>query len=239
MVTADELLAEGDGLALHRMRWQVNNRSGVAWAVKAQPEGRLTIRPSESVQALSTLTASETGTWAAVNGGFYEDGPMGLVVSDGVERHPRTSRGGSGIVQFDPMPVQVLHRDAWTPAARQALQSIDRLVDGGQSLVKAKEGAHRDARTAVAVAADGVWVVVAVATESVNETSQGAKLTKTVGQGFTLSEFSDFLVGTLHAQQALNLDGAVSTQMIVNIQSQRWTIEGERGTINAVVLKGR
>ncbi len=239
VVTYDAIIAAGNGLELHQLGWRVAERTGVAWAARVPRDGRLTVKPSDDVRTLSELTVGETGAWAAINGGFYEDGPMGLVVSDGVEQHPLAERGGSGVVEFDPMPVGVVHRDAWKPGAKQALQSIDRLVDAGASLVKPREGAHLDARSAVAVSADGVWVVAAVANESVVAGSDGVKLVRTVGHGLALSEFADLLVAGLHAEQALNLDGAVSTQMVVSIPPWRWMVAGERGTINGVVVRGR
>lgn len=164
---------------------------------------------------------------------------MGLVVSDSAERHPLTDRGASGVVEYDPMPVGVVHRHAWNPGAKQALQSIDRVVDAGASLVKPRDGAHLDARTAVVVAPDGVWVVVAVANESITPEADGVRLVSTVGHGLALSEFAELLVTGLHAEQALNLDGAVSTQMVVSIPPWRWVVTGERGTINGVVVRAR
>lgn len=239
LVTYDVVVATGDGLELHQLGWQVADRSGVAWGARVPRDGTLSMLPSDDIRSLADLTSGETGTWAAVNGGFYEDGPMGLVVSDGVERHPLSERGGSGVVEYDPMPVGVVHRDTWKPGAKQALQSIDRIVDEGSSLVKPREGAHLDARSAVVVASDGVWVVVAVANESITPGSDGIRLVNTVGHGLTLSEFSDLLVLGLHAQQAVNLDGAVSTQMVVRSPQWRWVVTGERGTINAVVIRER
>jgi uncharacterized protein YigE (DUF2233 family) len=239
VVTYDAIIAAGNGLELHQLGWRVAERTGVAWAARVPRDGRLTVKPSAEVRPLADLTAGEAGTWAAINGGFYEDGPMGLVVSDGVERHPLANRGGSGVVEYDPMPVGVVHRDAWKPGAKQALQSIDRLVDAGASLVKPREGAHLDARSAVAVSADGVWVVAAVANESLEPGPDGVTLVRTVGHGLALSEFADLLVTGLYAEQALNLDGAVSTQMVVSIPPWRWVVTGERGTINGVVVRGR
>ena len=239
LVTADTILASTDGLELHQLAWQVADRAGVAWAARVPRDGRLTVKPSDDVLPLSALTVGETGAWAAINGGFYEDGPMGLVVSEGVERHPITERGGSGVVQYDPMPVAVLHRDVWKPGAKQALQSIDRLVDAGVSLVKPRAGAHLDARSAVLVAPGGVWLVAAAANESIKPGLDGVTLVSTVGHGLSLSEFADLLVTGLHAEQALNLDGAISTQMVVSIPPWRWVVTGERGTINGVVVRGR
>lgn len=239
VVTYDAVVAAGEGVELHQLGWRVAERTGVAWAARVPRNGRLAVKPSDEVRPLTELSAGEAGTWAAVNGGFYEDGPMGLVVSDGMERHPLAQRGGSGVVEYDPMPVGVVHRDAWKPGANQALQSIDRLVDAGASLVKPREGAHLDARSAVVVSPDAVWVVAAVGNESITPGPDGVKLVSTVGHGLALSEFADLLVTGFHAEQALNLDGAVSTQMVVSMPPWRWVVAGERGTINGVVVRAR
>lgn len=233
----DALVTAVEGLELHQLGWEVDGRTGVAWAARVPRAGALAVLPSDEVASLTTLVGNEVGTWAAINGGFYEDGPMGLVVSAGVERHALTDRGGSGVVSYGPTPVAVFHRDAWLPGAQEALQSIDRVVDGGVALVKSRAGAHRDARSAVAVSADAVWVVAAVAADSVRASPDGVQLINTVGEGLTLAEFADFLVSTLHADQALNLDGAVSTQMVVSTPTWRWVLRGERGTINGVLVR--
>ena len=65
----------------------------------------------------------------------------------------------------------------------------------------------------------------------------GIQLIRTVGEGMTLAEFAEFLVLAVGAKQALNLDGAVSTQMIVAMPTWRWVVRGERGTINGVVIR--
>jgi hypothetical protein len=161
---------------------------------------------------------------------------MGLVVSSGVESHALAANGGSGVVQFDSAGANIVHRDAWAPGATEALQSIDRLVDGGASLVHPRPDAHRDARSAVAISDDRLWLVAAFAANNVTSGPDGIQLIRTVGEGMTLAEFADFLVVALGAKQALNLDGAVSTQMIVAMPTWRWVVRGERGTINGVVI---
>ena len=234
---ADTVIAQGDGLELHQFQWQTEQGTGRAWAARLNRESRLEVVPSATVQPLAALVGGQLATRAAINGGFYREGPMGLVVSAGVEQHPRTPDGGSGIVVYNPMPITILHRDAYATGAQQALQSVDRLVDGGHSLVAPRAEAHRDARAAIVCAADAVWLVTAFADASIQYDPTGIQLVDTIGQGLTLSEFADLLIGATRAQQALNLDGAVSTQMMVSLPAGRWELRGERGTINALVLR--
>lgn len=236
-VSETTLMASFGGLELKQLLWSTAEASGVAWLASVPRNGGLQIAARDGVHPLTELVGEPAAPWAAINGGFYEDGPMGLVVSGGVERHALSSRGGSGIVQFTPAGVSIVHRDSWTAGPSEALQSIDRLVDGGVSLVHPRPDAHRDARSAVVVTDDRVLLVAAVADDNVTAGPDGIQLVHTVGSGMTLAEFASFLVTTVSAKQALNLDGAVSTQMIVALPTWRWVVRGERGTINGVVIR--
>ena len=82
----------------------------------------------------------------------------------------------------------------------------------------------------------GIWLVTALADKSASPSSDGIQLVNTGGTGMTLGEFAEPLVAGLGGTQALNLDGAVSTQMIVATPTWRWTLRRERGTINGVVM---
>ncbi len=236
VVAPKVLVAAAGGLELHVVTWTAGPANGVAWLASVPRDGSLGIAPSADVRPLRELVGEPSPPWAAINGGFYEEGPMGLVVSSGVESHALAANGGSGVVQFDSAGANIVHRDAWAPGATEALQSIDRLVDGGASLVHPRPDAHRDARSAVAISDDRLWLVAAFAANNVTSGPDGIQLIRTVGEGMTLAEFADFLVVALGAKQALNLDGAVSTQMIVAMPTWRWVVRGERGTINGVVI---
>ncbi len=237
VVGSKALVAAADGLELQVVTWTAGPAHGVGWLASVPRNGVLTVAPGAGVHPLAELVGEPSPPWAAINGGFYEDGPMGLVVSNGVESHPVATNGGSGVVQSGPSGVSIVHRDAWSPGPTEALQSIDRLVDGGASLVHARPDAHRDARSAVAISEDRLWLVAAFADNNVTAGPDGIQLVNTVGNGMTLAEFAQFLVSGLGAKQALNLDGAVSTQMIVATPTWRWVVRGERGTINGVVLR--
>jgi hypothetical protein len=230
------LVAAESGVELHTGTWAAGGERGALWLASVPRDGALRVAPGSAVRPLSDLVGAPPPPWAAINGGFYDNGPMGLVVSGGVEHTPLSPKGGSGVVLFGPNPAQIVHRDAWTPGAHEALQSIDRLVDAGASLVKPRANAHRDARSAVAITADRLWLVAAWAEASGTPTADGVQLDDTIGEGLTLAELAELLVTGLGATQALNLDGAVSTQMIVSTSSGRWTLYGERGTINGLVV---
>src|SRR5690606_9506952 len=116
---------------------------------------------AERVTPLVHLEPKEDpGPYAAINGAFYEKGPMGLVVSDGVERHPLEARGGSGIFLVDEDGPMIVPREDWQPGPAPALQSIDRIVHLGENLVAKETGAPRAARSAVVVGQHHVWLVV-------------------------------------------------------------------------------
>ncbi len=236
VVSPKALVAEADGLNLHVVTWTAGQAHGVAWLASAPRNSVLSIAPSATVLPLTDIVGAPLTPWTAINGGFYEDGPMGLVVSKGVESHRVEANGGSGVVQSGPNGVSIVHRDAWRPGPTEALQSIDRLVDAGMSLVHARPDAHRDARSAIAISENRLWLVAAFADNNVTAGPDGIQLVNTVGNGMTLAEFAEFLVVGIGAKQALNLDGAVSTQMIFSTPTWRWTVRGERGTINGVVI---
>lgn len=231
-------LLAAEGLVLEEQRWRYGEASGRAWRVRVPLPGRAQVVPSEAVVPFAALVPTDPGPWAAINGGFYERGPMGLVVSGGVERSPRSPRGGSGIFSWSAAGPSIGHRDAWAPGAPEALQSIDRLVDAGRSLVKRREEARAAARSAVAISDEALWLVALADEASVAPLPQGGvQLHDTVVLGLPLWAFADYLAQELGARTALNLDGAVSTQLQVSTPDGTWEVRGERGTINALVVR--
>lgn len=236
-VGSQTTLMSEDGLEFQKAAWSVAGVHGTAWFVSVLSTGGLQVVPSSEVKPLPSFVNVAVPTWAAINGGFYEQGPMGLVVSHGKVYHPISPSGGSGIISVGPDGIRILHRDNWVAGANEALQSIDRLVDNSASLVQTRPNAHRDARSAVALSGNRVWLVIAVADNSITSVIDGVQLNNTVGNGFTLAEFASFLIVSIGAKQALNLDGAVSTQMIVATSHEKWIAHGERGTINSIVIQ--
>ena len=234
------VLLQSQGLVLEQQAWRMGEAHGQAWRVHVPLPGRAQIRPSpEGVVAFSRLVPPDDGPWAAINGGFYERGPMGLVVSDGATVSPLSSRGGSGVFQWAPAGPSVVHRRDWSHGAPQAVQSIDRLVDAGASLVHRKDGARAAARSAVAIGGGQLWLVALADDDSINPLpgTAGAQFHDTVVLGLPLWAFADYLVDQVGASQALNLDGAISTQLVVQVPERRFELRGEYGTINAVVIR--
>ncbi len=227
---------EGD-LQLEEVTWRVGSETGKAWLASWPAEVRLRIAASETVVPFRDLLPTE-GTWAAINGGFYEsDRAMGLVVSGGAQVMPLSPRGGSGVIAGTPTGFDIIHRDAWAPGAANALQSIDRLVDGGTNLVAARQAATRTARSAVALGGGRSWLVALAGDRSIRRSPHGGfRLEATTGSGMSLHDFANFLISATQAEKALNLDGAVSTQLAVHGR-RRFEVIGERGTINAVVVE--
>ncbi|RME23842.1 MAG: hypothetical protein D6798_12675, partial [Deltaproteobacteria bacterium] len=160
VVDTPTLLLESGGLRVEQQTWQWGEASGQAWRVSVPLPGRAEVHPADTVTPFTELLPDDPGPWAAINGGFYERGAMGLVVADGVEHTPLSPRGGSGIFSWSPTEgPRIRHRSAWTPGPPTALQSIDRIVDAGHSLVRRRPTARSAARSAVAISADRLWLV--------------------------------------------------------------------------------
>lgn len=211
---------------------------------------RVRVVPSEGPRPLDAILAgvSPPRPFAAIDGGFYDtDGePMGLVRTEGADRAPLTARGGSGVFFVDGERARVVHQDdfAPSPSIREALQSVDRLVDGGESLVSPTASARRAARSAVAIDADGaVHLVVAfderaIAREDDARIELGPDSTRT---GPTLGEWATLLTrpaseGGVSAREALGLDGGYSTSLVVKSDARALSVVAYRATINALLV---
>ena len=93
------------------------------------------------------------------------------------------------------------------------------------------------ATPAVALSEDDVWLVVTAGKGSLRPFARGFRLRGTSYQGMTLEEFATYVKEETGASEALNLDGAVSTQLTVKTPERTFEILGERGTINALELR--
>ncbi len=228
---------ESGGLRLEEQAWRQGDEAGLAWRVSVALPGHASVSAVHSVADFSALLPKDAGPWAAINGGFYDVGreAMGLVVSAGQERAALQKSGGSGVFFVGPTGPRVVHRDAWAPGPTEALQSIDRLIEQGASLVNKLEG-NRAARSAVVVGKERLWIV-ALAASTAAPGAREITLDHTIGHGLTLGVFAQYLLQATDAVEALNLDGAVSTQLSVVTPEGRFDVHGERGTINAVVLR--
>ncbi len=212
--------------------------------------GELHVRvvPSESPRALDGIVAGlVTQPFAAINGGFYDtDGEaMGLVRAGGAEVHPLTERGGSGIFLMEDGRPRIVHRDAYVASDRigDAVQSIDRVVDGGESLVREDRAARRAARSAVAIDARDVLHFVIAFDERAIAEEEGARIVLDEDSGTTgptLGELASLLAdapaeGGLGAVTALALDGGFSTSLTVKSALRALRVVAYRATINAIV----
>lgn len=234
-------LFAGTSLEVRTVPWRSEVDAGHAWLVgMPRSSARLEVRPSAHVVPFDELLPNDDGPWVAINGGFYDaDAPMGLVVHSGTVHAPFRRGGGSGVlVGLPDGSVAIKHRNDELPAAAEAVQSIDRLIAEGRSLVQPQPDAPRAARSAVALTDDRVWIVLAASDSSVLLDDDGQlALRATSGRGLALSAFADLLLSETGAKEALNLDGAVSSQLAVRDHDRRFEIRGELGTIDAIVFR--
>lgn len=244
-----ETLASDAGLELSRQPLSVAGEALIAWRVKLprDPERwSVEVRAGELALLDGLAPGASEAPWALVNGGFYEVSgsgyaPMGLVLAAGDEVSPHRRRGGSGVLVVDRRgQVSVVHRDRWpevSAGARHALQSIDRLVDGGRSLVRS-DSTRRAPRSAVALTKEAVWLVAVVAVSDLS--GQDTQTPRLTGHraGLTLRELARYLVD-LGAEEALNLDGGISTQLAASIGEVRFVLRPLGGTMSAVLVRPR
>lgn len=238
---------EERGFLFETQPWKTASQRGVAFRVRVDLPGRAKVIPSERVVPLEQIAPEHAGPWAMINGGFYEAAdvpggyrPMGVVRSGSEQHRKFTHRGGSGIFAVEDGAPKIVHRPKWKTGtsndAEEALQSIDRLIAASKLLVTPKKQSRTTARSAVAIGDDHIWLIVVVADAGVREFDGGVRLFRTGYAGMTLFEFARYIEQTTDAIDVLNLDGSVSTQMIVKMGSEQFKIIGERGTINAIHL---
>jgi hypothetical protein len=214
---------------------------------------RVQVVPSERPEALDTIVARAAATqpFAAIDGGFYDlqGQPMGLVRTSGRDASPLREGGGSGVLVVEEGLARIVHRDAYaaSDAITDAVQSIDRIVSEGRSLVSAQASQRRAARSAVALDAQGsLHLVVAFDERAIahEETARIALGPECGTTGPTLGEMAELLTrspeqGGVGAREALGLDGGFSTSMTVKSAARALRIEAYRATINAVLVTAR
>lgn len=208
------------------------------------PDATLAVLPSPHPAPLEQIArAREHRRCVIINGGFYDDhGAMGWVVHAGEEFAPLRRGGGSGVLIVDTDHPRILHRDHAAGRPHEALQSIDRLVDDGRSLVGPDARPDLDARSAVALRRDGtillavVFADAAIARESFGRVELGPASSST---GLSLAAWAELLArpvveGGLGAIAALNLDGGYSTAISAHADGFALDIVAHRATINAL-----
>ncbi|MFH1809835.1 MAG: phosphodiester glycosidase family protein [Pseudomonadota bacterium] len=240
----------GEFLTLDRWRYRQGPQVGEIWIAHIKPEGvQLSVEVASNaprrITEITSLAEREPGDYLAINGGFYDDsGPLGLVVSHGHQVKRFRSNGGSGVFVVAGSVPEIMHRDAFKPSPEihHALQSIDRLVADGESLVRERTQARSDARSLVGID-DHLHLVLAVAYDAraVSQETAGVVYLnrQTTSTGVTLRDLAEFAArdekaGGLGLRWALNLDGGWSTALHARIEGQPHGVVGYRGTINAI-----
>ncbi len=228
-------------------RYASSSGDGRLWIVSIDPaSARLGVLPAAKPAPLAAVVSSLRGDFVAINGGFYdlENEPMGLVVAAGTE-HARLRRGGgSGVFFVKGGAPGILHRseDLLRQPLEHAVQSIDRLVDESEVLVRARADLPHDARSVVVIDWRGMVHLVAAVDERAIASERDGRIQlgpETTATGPTLWQIADFaarpvLEGGLGARFALNLDGGFSTALQLRLGGERIALSGYRGTINAV-----
>ena len=234
-----ELIAAEGGLIVERQRWEFGGVTGLAWRSRTALPGRVRVIPSNGVSRFQQFIPDDQGPWAIINGGFYDvDGrAMGVVVADGETFSPFRRGGGSGVFQVTENGPRIIHRNEFEPGAIQALQSIDRIIDNGRSLVNRRANARSTARSAVVITDNELIFVVVAQDESISGKGDDVRLGITSRLGLPLWAFTDYLLSSTGARAALNLDGSVSSQFAARLGGQDVRVRGVRGTVNALIMR--
>lgn len=232
------------GIRVRQTPIAVEGGAGRLIVVEVAPEVAVEVLPAWRPAALQSIAgASEGRACVAINGGFYDlNGAMGWVVHEGEEVAPLRAGGGSGALLIDEAGARIVHRDAASGRPKEALQSIDRVVDGGRSLVGPGARPDADARSAVALRGDGTVVFVvmfadqAVVREGPGRVELGPASSST---GMSLAAWAELLArpvaqGGVGAVTALNLDGGYSTSLALHLGEVELDVVAHGATINAL-----
>jgi uncharacterized protein YigE (DUF2233 family) len=185
-------------------------------------------RPSTPDAGLAVVeaTAREAGAFVAVNGGFFDQNgePMGLRVTDGIQRNPLRHADWGVFFVRDGVPDLVHTKDAErADGAEFAIQCGPRLVADGQPM-QLRSSVHR--RTVIGSDAAGkVYLVVSLGFVDMNALAAALAAPQQAG-GLGLT-------------QALNLDGGPSTQLFVDASDGVWNVAGGTGVADAIMVSAR
>lgn len=153
--------------------------------------------------------AAEAGLALAVNASYFaEDGPIGLVVSDGVRRQRQArSRAAHFLVGRDGAPRIVNQKGASLSGVTQGFQGFPSIMSNGRTFSYMRAGGRGfdvwkvDRRTAACVDREGRVLLLA---------------TDTVTNGLSLEELATVL-GGLGCVDAMGFDGGGSTGMAIRV----------------------
>ena len=241
---AREIDVAAGGIRVRQTAIAVEGGPGRLIVVELPADVALEVLPIDAATSLQDIVGErDDRACASINGGFYDaGGAMGWVVHAGQEVAPLRPGGGSGVLMIDAAGPRIVHRDAARGAPREALQSIDRLVDGGRSVVGERARPDADARSAVALRGDGTIVFAALFADRAiaEESSGGVQLGKaSSSSGLSLAAWAELLArpvadGGLGAVTALNLDGGYSTSLSIHIGAFDYEVLAHGATINAL-----
>lgn len=242
---ARDIAASADGITVRQTTLTVEGGAGRLIVAELPPDATLEVMPVEAATSLQDILGKrDDRTCVAINGGFYDGGgAMGWVVHAAQQIAPLRPGGGSGVLVVDADGPRIVHRDAAGGSPREALQSIDRLVDGGRSVVGANARPDADARSAVALRSDGTIVLAVLFADGaiVQEGPGGVHLgAASSSSGLSLTAWADLLArpvadGGLGAVTALNLDGGYSTSLSIRVGSLDYDVFAHGATINALL----
>lgn len=168
--------------------------------------------------SVATL-ADEAGLVLAVNGPYFaEDGPLGLVVSDGVIRNRQgTLRAAHFLVDHQgSRPRIVNEKKTDVRGVDQGFQGFPSIMSAGHTYGYLRTGGRGfdvrevDRRTAACIQGDGRVVLLA---------------TDTWTSGLSLSELATVL-GGLGCYDAMAFDGGASTALWLDVPGHRLDVEG-------------
>lgn len=241
---AAALSGEAHGLRAWQRPIAVEGGPGRLIVVELPASARIEVLPSPEPGPLQDLAPPIPGSaCAAINGGFYDSrGAMGWVQHAGREHATLRSSGGSGVLVITADGPRIAHRDDVLGDPQEALQSIDRLVVGGQSVVGPRARPDADARSAVAIRRDGTVVFALVFSELAVEREAPGRVeldARSSSTGLGLSAWAELLArpvadGGLGVDSALNLDGGYSTSASIHVGSFDLEVLAHGATINAL-----
>ncbi|GDX81560.1 hypothetical protein LBMAG42_33710 [Deltaproteobacteria bacterium] len=162
--------------------------------------------------------AQEAGLVLAVNAPYFaEDGPLGLVVSDGVSRNRQGSRRAAHfLVDRGGRPRIVNQKSADVSGVEQGFQGFPAIMTAGRTFSYLRTGGRgfdvrvADRRTAACVTGDKRVLLVA---------------TDTWTGGLSLSELATAL-GALGCVDAMGFDGGASTALSLHVGDTHREIRG-------------
>ncbi|MFT5679397.1 MAG: hypothetical protein ACI8RZ_000301 [Myxococcota bacterium] len=221
--------------------WSRGGEDGRLVLARVSPQATTSVLTTNTPTPLQELLP--VGDMVAINGGFYDGAgvAMGLSISDGRLITPLRKGGGSGVLLLSADGPRISHRDdvGDLDGVTGAVQSIDRLASEGRILVSEQASLARDARSAVAVTADGGLLFAVLFAEAAVTREEGADIYLDAGSsssGVSLREWSALLVG-LGGVAVLNLDGGYSTSIHIDLDGARLDVHPHGATINAVVAR--